>query len=245
MSKILILGCSFSIASYTLREYNSSANSEEGGDYAAEDIDFEYCYYDEWGRDYTVYAHPGGGIMAYGQCLQWLTKNNKLSDYSAIFIQEGFTPRITIQFDFNYMEHRNNIWGWVIDPIFHTKIGSMHKTQKRISEHFGFDWQQGISDWFRHLNHDDSEWQYLNQASASHLDRLAENTGIPTYSWSLTGIKYPHKYIKYLKVKSAYDTLWYKKKYHNFVNDAPYHLTHQGNRELGLMLKRGLNSELS
>ena len=87
-------------------------------------------------------------------------------------------------------------------------------------------------------------WEYLNTACTSHLDSIVGSIGLPTYAYSFTGIKYPYKYIKYLDVPPATDTLFYDSRYHHWKEDGPLHFNRNGNRKLGQMIKKGLDYEL-
>ncbi len=213
---ILIVGCSFSSGWFSYKNKTETLHND-------------YCWYDELDQPYEVYSHPGGGIMAYGQCLQHID----LSKYSKILIQETFTPRIVIQRQLEYTVVRNGVYQWTIDNYFNNNIHAWNSVQNKLEQHFNFDWQKGISDWFVALNERDS-WDYLNSASASHLDLLASQTSLPTYSFSLTGVKYPYKYIEYLNVNP--ENLFYKLDLHN----PDLHFTHKGNTVLGQMIKNEL-----
>ena len=193
----------------------------------------DYCWYDELDQPYQVYAHPGGGIMSYCACLESVD----IKKYSAIIIQETWEPRIVIQQKLEYYTSRPNVFAWTIDNAFHNKLGGLPKVQNKIANQYNFKWQQGMSDWFWQM---ENSWDILTKACASHLDHLAQQTGLPTYSYSFTGVKYPYKYIKYLDVKPAIEQLFYKKDLHN----PDLHFTRKGNTVLGQMIKKGLGDGL-
>lgn len=217
---ILILGCSFSMGWYSY-------------DGTTETMHTDYCWYDELDQPYQVYAHPGGGIMSYCACLESVD----IKKYSAIIIQETWEPRIVIQQKLEYYTSRPNVFAWTIDNAFHNKLGGLPKVQNKIAKQYNFKWQQGMSDWFWQTA---NSWDMLTRACASHLDHLAQQTGLPTYSYSFTGVKYPYKYIKYLDVKPAIEQLFYKKDLHN----PDLHFTRKGNTVLGQMIKKGLGDGL-
>lgn len=177
----------------------------------------DYCWYDELEKPYRAYAHPGGGLMSYCKCLDVLLRRKSTpASISAILIQETFCPRIVIQDTFEYKQHRENVYGW--------------------------------SSWkdLAYLNTKSDGWEYLNTACSSHLDRIAESTGLPVYSYSFTGKKYPYKYIKYLDVPPATETLFWDNRYHHFRNeDDLLHFNKAGNKKLGQMIKKGLDNELA
>jgi len=217
---ILILGCSFSMGWYSY-------------DNTTETLHTDYCWYDELDQPYQVYAHPGGGIMSYCACLESID----IKKYSAIIIQETWEPRIVIQKQLEYYTSRLNVFAWKIDNAFHNRLGGLPKVQNKIANQYNFKWQQGMSDWFWQM---ENSWDILTKACASHLDHLAQQTGLPTYSYSFTGVKYPYKYIEYLDVKPAIEQLWNKKDLHN----PDLHFTRKGNTVLGQMIKKGLGDGL-
>ena len=216
---ILILGCSFSLGWYSY-------------DGTTETLHTDYCWYDELDQSYQVYAHPGGGIMSYCACLESID----IKKYSAIIIQETWEPRIVIQEKLEYYTSRPNVFAWTIDNAFHNRLGGLPKVQKKIAKKYIFEWQKGMSDWFWAVEQKHLGWDLLSKAYVSHLDNLAQQTGLPTYSYSFTGVKYPYKYIKYLDVKPATEQLFYKKDLHN----PDLHFTRKGNTVLGQMIKKGL-----
>lgn len=220
---ILILGCSFSLGWYSY-------------DGAKETPHTDYCWYDELEQSYHVYSHPSGGIMAYCGCLNDLDTKK----YSAIIIQETWEPRIVIQEKIEYYAVRPNVWQWRIDNTFHNRLGGIPNLQKKIAKKYNFEWQKGMNDWFWNIEQKHRGYNLLSEACASHLDYLAQQTGLPTYSYSFTGVKYPYKYIKYLDVKPAIEQLFYKKDLHN----PDLHFTKKGNTVLGQMIKKGLGDGL-
>ena len=229
---IIILGCSFSLGWYSM-----------DGD--SETVHRDYCWYDELDRPYKVYSHPGGGLMSYCKCLD-LVCNPAPASASAIVIQESFSPRIVIHDTFEYRKHRENLYGWKLNYLYSNTIAGVPKIQKEISEKFNFDWQSGISHWMSVLNSNQDGWEYLNTACSSHLDQIAESTGLPVYSYSFSGKKYPYKYIQYLDVPPATEKLFWDDRYHHFKNERDLlHLNKAGNKKLGQMIKKGLDNELS
>ena len=229
---ILIIGCSFSLGWYKFiddREF----------------VQKDYCWYDELDRPYKVYAHPSGGLMSFCICLDKISKPVPART-SAILIQESFTPRIVIPEKHTYKKYRENVHGWDLDHyLFSNTIAGLPAKQKKISEQFNFDWQPGISEWMSTLSNNPYGWEYLNTACTSHLDSIVGSIGLPTYAYSFTGVKYPYKYIKYLDVPPATDTLFYDSRYHHWKEDGPLHFNRNGNRKLGQMIKKGLDNELS
>ena len=217
---ILILGCSFSLGWYSY-------------DGTKETLHTDYCWYDELDQPYQVYAHPGGGIMSYCGCLESID----ITKYNAIIVQETWEPRIVIQQKFDYYEARPDVFAWTIDNAFHSKLGGLPNVQDKIAKQHNFQWQQGMSEWLWSI---ENHWNILVRACTSHLDHLAQQTGLPTYSYSFTGVKYPYKYIKYLDVKPATEQLFYKKDLHN----PDLHFTQKGNTVLGQMIKKGLGDGL-
>ena len=229
---ILIVGCSFSMGWYKFI-----------GD--KEVVQRDYCWYDELDRPYRVYAHPSGGMMSFCKCLD-LVCNPAPASTSAILIQESFGPRIVIPEVFQYKQWRENVHSWDLDYyLFSNTIAGLPNKQKILSEKFDFDWQPGISKWMSTLSSNSNGWDYLNTACTSHLDHIAEAIGLPTYAYSFTGIKYPYKYIKYLDVPPATETLFWNSKYHHYDEHGPLHFNRDGNRKLGQMIKKGLDNELS
>jgi len=213
---ILIIGCSFSSGWFSYENETETLHTD-------------YCWHDEIVTPHEVYCHPGGGLMAYGQCLETIN----LKGYTSILIQETFSPRIVIQKQLEYQQLRVGVHQWNIDNYFNNNIHVWNSVQNKLEQHFDFEWQNGMNTWFNAVNKLDG-WQYLNRASASHLDLLASQTGLPTYSFSLTGVKYPYKYIKYLNVNP--ENLFYKLDLHN----PDLHFTHKGNTVLGQMIKNEL-----
>lgn len=245
---IIIVGCSFSLGWYSWADNDEIVNKD-------------YCWYDELDRPYRAYAHPGGGLMSYCKCLDIVSnpapKNASAGQFqhgrtppienaSAILIQETFSPRIIVHDQFEYRQHRENVYGWRLNHIFSNTIAGLPKVQNDVSEKYKFDWQSGMSSWMADLNAKSDGWEYLNTACSSHLDRVAESTGLPVYSYSFTGKKYPYKYIKYLDVPPATQKLFWDDRYHHYNDKSdPLHFNKVGNKLLGKMIKKGLDNELS
>tara|TARA_B100002019_G_scaffold291696_1_gene312621 strand:+ start:2585 stop:3283 length:699 start_codon:yes stop_codon:yes gene_type:complete len=231
--KLLILGCSFSAGHYTWAQ-PGIANFEPD-EFGNEKLHQDYCWYDELGINYTAYAHPGGGLMAYCQCLSKID----LSGYSHIIIQETFEPRIVIQQELLYETTlRQSVYLWRIENIFHNKLGGLHNQSSKLADRYEFTWQDTMNSWFYEMNEKKPGWDMLANACATYLDTLVERTGLPTYAYSFTGIKYPYKYIKYLDVQPATEKLFYDKDIH-FI-----HFNRKGNHILGQMIKKGLDNVL-
>lgn len=239
MANVLVIGCSFCLGWW---DFNNDGVERSNPDYG---------WFDELGHDVTVYAHDGGGIMAFAECLEYLSDTMKsrvnLHNYDAILIQESWVPRINIQRNLSYKKIRNNIYQWEIDRLFLNNMHVWPEMKKSIAEEFNFEWQPNMDNWLATVNKLPNGYRTLNRACASYLDDLAEQSGIPTYSYSFTGIKYPYKYIKYLDVPCATDELFFRNKLHNFDLTTGFegHFTKQGNKKLGQLIKEGLDIELS
>lgn len=205
-----------SLGSYYMEKQLDADNNP----YDKEMCDEDVCWYDylDANHNYTVYTLPAGGWLNYMTILS----NIDLSKFDQCIVQETFEPRIFF--------HRNDTFRKV--------------TRNNLEVHYGE--VRAVED---PNNHKYSwMWESMVQASVTHANHLLRKANVPTVRFSFQGKHYEHTWIKLLSIKPVIDTLLFERggppgKLHNYKLD-PHgflgHLTHEGCKRLGNMIKNVL-----
>ena len=230
MNKILILGCSFSYGSYELI----------GGQ---EDKTSMYSWYNELDKsfDYDVYAHNGGGYLNYGILLDEFD----LDQYSAIIIQQTLDPRFWVDHAPKYqVKHKED------NITIHTTYPFV-----QLYRPYLFSDEVAFGDWKRvHDCEVTKEWQdffemfdtsqmipVVNKAMYNFVDKKCEESGIPSFAFSLAkpNWKLPdHSYIKSLNTHGLQETIWGNEQYQTIANKGHFNI--EGNKLIGETVKKAL-----
>ena len=76
-------------------------------------------------------------------------------------------------------------------------------------------------------------------------NHILQKASVPTVAFSLSGRHWEHTWIKYLNIPAVAELYYFKEEYHNFIDTWDGHLTTEGNKEFGLLLRKELDNVLS
>ena len=238
--KILILGCSFSVGSYTpMPDGNEKQTSY-------------YCWYNELDKRfrYMVYACPGGGYLNYGMLLD----NFPLHEFRAVLIQRTIDPRLYIPHEGIYKLEFDEDNIKVHTSLHEDRIYRPHLFAQFMEKDVGKNWP-GID-----KLDVTKEWKYffekldssrfvpiVNRAMHHYVDKKLEESGVPSFTFSLAKPRHSsdsilQKYIKRLDVPNLQEDLWSTQSY---KASWPFgHQTIEGNKMIGERVNKALMREL-
>ena len=196
----------------------------------AEQCTEDVCWYD-WldpQHHYTVYTIPGGGWLNYMTVLSQID----LTKFDQCIIQETFETRM-------YLHHKQEF-----RKVNRKNIVS---SEPNITMHYGD---------FRPCENVDemSTWmhEHIIQACVTQCNHLLQQANIPAVRFSFQGGEWLHTWIRPLDIPPVADIMFYKEGLHNWSDEPGIyyeehetpnwegHLTRQGNKKLGKMIRNAL-----
>lgn len=229
--QVLILGCSYSLGSYTL-DLDHIVN---------ESCDKGHCWYDYLPKeyDYTVYSFPGGGYLNYATLLD---NDFDFTKFDYCIIQETWEPRHTLCYpdqSTTLVSQRDNITQYCFDgdkKIFVTALNKNPAMVKLIEKSQGIDISDpNLLEWLYKVGFENGHATTMVRSYIVLINRFLRESNIPTYAFSMSGRHFTiHDHVQYLDVsEKVRDRIWFKDEYQNFSKNFIGHFNHAGMTELG------------
>jgi len=241
MKKILILGCSFTLGSYTIASKEVAAFHERKNRKAPDEYiegSYGWWYFVDYfkNNDVTVIAFPAQGYWAYYQILLYLEEQNKL-EYDEIWIQETSEPRATIN---NYKEISSL---FVLQQKEHIKINEtfnvFHAGLLAVTH---FNYYFSLNSWnCKKENEPYTLWRTffkeITKLCAKNIDKLCAEKNIKGYVWSMYDSIMECKHFTRLPLTSIRQEL----KDNNLLvpgDNNGLHQTEEGNKYIGELINK-------